>query len=286
MRFVNAHNYIIVPEQIKLKARTYCIFNINKIKLIFFFIILCYVNESFSQRHGTVLIGVIRNDTIWIGADSKASGDGTVSDTFVCKILRFNDFVISHSGLYTSGKFNVDELITNIASRVNNFYAMMDTIDKYILYWFSQWGDYAISKGNIGNWMGNTIDTTTIIFAKFIDDNPIIFYHIFVTKAITSDNIHYKAKTTLDTVSSPIAKEIFFGYWGGDIMFRPMRQRIQNGKETIDNLIGTKNIPPFINDLIITEMKINWTVDKPISIIRLTKDSIEWEEGYKALCEP
>jgi hypothetical protein len=69
---------------------------------IFSIITVSYSQESSLSKKGTTIVYVIRNDTIWIGVDSKIIGEknGNPIDSVTCKIIKVNNIVFTHAGLY------------------------------------------------------------------------------------------------------------------------------------------------------------------------------------------
>ncbi len=99
-------------------------FNINT--FYYLFILLVSWNNSFSQTNkvykGTTVAVIMKNDTVWIGADSKISYDFDTLEIQRCKILMFKDFAFAHLGLTTIPQinFDVNVVIENIQNRTEN----------------------------------------------------------------------------------------------------------------------------------------------------------------------
>ncbi len=153
--FFSQSNYYIVFAKIKNFSNwSFCNSYSNKIIFTIFFIVIGYIQESFPQEHGTIVICVIRNDTIWVAADSKVINQHRFAATedSTCKIIRFDDFVFSSAGVFTNKptNFNIQSLITEIRSRTIDFYEMKEAFAKEVVPFFNWIGGNKVN--DIKDW--------------------------------------------------------------------------------------------------------------------------------------
>jgi hypothetical protein len=287
-----------------------------KIFIIILFIILSNFHKSFPQEHGTVIISVIRNDTIWIGADSKVKEGIFVYDTFFnqCKIRKYGDFVFTSSGIYSDENFDVDSILTSIQNRVDSFNEIIDTFTTTIIPHLKKFGEryaldlwerkqaleqgYIIGNPTIDEFIvidslirtkfkpGSLLQALSSVFAKFINGKPRFFFRDFYIRLMdttkidsTSIYIQLMADSTIYNPNENIVK-----YYGVTPIIRTLDYSLRNKGKPLGDAIEGVDVCDFINFYIKEEIK-NSPLDigEPISIIRLTKDRIEWIQN--GLCE-
>lgn len=100
------------------RARRYCCY-----KIIVFFVCIVgsiYAEESVLYGEGTTGICIIRNDTIWIGVDSKVTDTMGSDSLFKCKILTTDKIIFTQTGnnFYIDSQINIhiDTLFINCAN--------------------------------------------------------------------------------------------------------------------------------------------------------------------------
>ena len=136
------------------------------------FITLFITSNQFPQPisvySGTTIITVVRNDTLWIGADSKVVD--TIKDTVytVCKIISKGDVVFTNSGIIGdwTGNFNVYNLFMYSYDKGNTIFETMKIFGDSLILKFKEIGDAVFA------YSGNTSDLkmlkTTTLFSVFI----------------------------------------------------------------------------------------------------------------------
>ena len=93
---------------------------------VFFIILLvlilnanAHTQNANSQINGTVIIGIIRNDTIWIGADTKFNNTTNLQILNLSKIKIFKNFVYAHAGIFYNAptKINFNQIFIESAEK-------------------------------------------------------------------------------------------------------------------------------------------------------------------------
>ena len=238
-----------------------------------FYIIIIIISVNFisnaqsnsSISKGTTILTVIRNDTVWIGADSKETTSW--SNTIVCKIIRKPSFVFAHAGI--SGlrsdkeEINIIEFALNhsggesLQKIMNNFNKNFTDIFTRLIMKIKVYSNYSV-----GDTISNFI--TSVIFANYESRQANVYFFDFIPIIAKNDSveikIHYNSRT---------------GRIGGG--FHPALSGERDIIEQIINKYSTSNIPEAINILINKEIKaVPQIVGLPINIIRIDKDGIHW----------
>jgi len=278
---------INIPSIFSYSIRNNVISNVNYLKSFFiklrysyiaFFIIFIstinYSQELLSINRGTTVVGIARNDTIWIGADSKME-DGTTK----CKIVKTDSMVFTHAGIFNESitQINIDTLFVRTVRKVRNVKETREWFNYAMRYILQLTGSLKM-PGSIKYRIGDKIleDQTGCLIATYLNGKPIIYTHEYIT-TVLDNNLASPCQTRTDVIYDSYVTEM-----GGFRIFSfGYDKLIRNATEDFSNW----DIPTLINHLI--GMEINRTpskVGKPISIIRLTKNKIEWVQ--KGLCEP
>ncbi len=168
--------------------------------LVIFFFSISYPQESINLYHGTILIGITRNDTIWIGVDSKSVGNnGDVIK--VCKIIKTPEFVFAYCGLSQSNvksdnkvtkKINIDKLLYDAYHQGITMDKTMEIFNKIYIQMHEIVGSVMNSEANYPiNSVLNEI-ASTIFFARYdINKIEFIFNYYF---PIVGENNHIDVK--------------------------------------------------------------------------------------------
>ncbi len=129
--------------------------------------------------------------------------------------------------------------------------------------------------------IGDTIYTTTATFAKFINGIPKFFFYRFDTVCLEIDTIIMDTYLKID--SSIYNPEETFFYPFGITKFTSAFENYTRVNGIWDIFMRTENIPDLVDSLITQESRYSVGVGVPASIIRLTKNGIEWIQ--KGVCE-
>ena len=239
--------------------------------------ILSYPQEMFNISKGSAVIGIARNDTIWIGADSKITDTGILgSATSRCKIIRSGNIIFAHHGVIKDYFTNVD-IDTIIVHSIEG-----GTDVRSIIEYFNQAMIFTLQY----------ISTLEVIGKKYSIGDTLNNYHTgFLIAAVEREqpilySLEYDTKVN-DTVprQSFLTKtELIQQHYNAEIgKIRYFAQGVGNIDEEI-RAYQNRNIPSVIVELI--ERAIQKFPDHlggPISIIQITKDDIKWIQ--KGLCE-
>jgi hypothetical protein len=241
-------------------------------KVIFLFIFICF--NSFPQdsfiNKGTTIIAVVRNDTVWIGADSKVTDeDGNFVGT-TCKILRYNDIVFAHAGLKTDFVADID---------IENIFISSYFRNKTLSGTVKTFGDslmLAIDRANRNSKIGmeyeigDTIKTHIVeaYFAGVENDTLKLFVYLIVPWVGV---LHRNG-----IVFSPYLREVS----AQQSSFIPVFGGYANKIRYIGDIFKSGDVPQLIRAMILIECaKESKFVGEPINIIRITKNGIEWIEN-------
>ena len=241
-----------------------------------FYIIIIIISVNFisnaqsnsSISKGTTIITVIRNDTVWIGADSKETTSW--GNTIVCKIIRKPSFVFAHAGI--SGLRSDKEGLKNINiiefalnhSTGNSLQKIMNNFNKNFTYIFTRliMKTKAYSNYSVRDTISNFI--TSVIFANYESRQANVFCFDYIPIIVKNDSVEIKINYNSRT-----------GRIGGG--FHSALSGERDIIEPIINKYSTSNIPEAINLLINKEIKaVPQIVGLPINIIRIDKAGIHW----------
>ncbi len=218
---------------------------------------------------GTCVVCVIRNDTIWIGADSKVGQFELDVKTF-CKIIESNDFVFTHSGLYIHGwkGTDVNKIFRKSASKGVDVYNTMNIFKNDMIRVLEGLGLYEILHNQFS--IGDTINIikVTALFATYNQGKAKRFTQIYST--IVIDTFNVKTIVKIDSTFAPKEGGFSYGVIGANAYIAGYIQR--NEKEV-------RALPPIklINTFIKIEAKnLPEIVGGPIDMIRITKEGISW----------
>lgn len=235
---------------------------------------ISYAQKSFIEKSGSIFVCIQRNDTIWIGVDSKIYQNPSIIE---CKILKFDNFVFAHVGLtrgtdmYRNFVWDIDSLFYRAITIKSNFYGIRNYINKSCKVWSSRIGliEAAKNKMSIGE---SVIEASiTSLFAIYEERKAKVFIYNFLPIVV-------KTKSGDSTVTTQVDSGLVIGTKNIKKSLGGVFQEIAHINPTD---IST-DIPIAIRELI--KIEINAHPDKvgyPINIIRITKDGIRWIDKHQ-----
>ena len=248
--------------------------------ITFFIILLCcisYSQESITQYHGTILIGITRNDTMWIGVDSKSVGNNGDVRT-ACKIIKTPEFVFAHAGLtqvnIKSGnkvikEIKIDSLLYDAYKQGISMDKTMEIFNKNFIHMHEIEGSLMNSKANYPiNFVLNEI-ASTIFFAKY-DNNKIEFIFNYYFPIVREHN-HIEVKFSPHKVVSKM---------GDEVKIAPFFPRFRKKEPLVIDI--SKDIPANLRNFIKHQITVDTTnLGLPINIIRICKNGIDWIDKHQ-----
>ena len=209
----------------------------------------------------------MRNDTIWIGADSKIiSKEGGPSLTPRCKIIKANNFVFVHAGLFGYGGYDIDSIFYYCYGIGRNYYNTRILFKDLTIKVLYQIASEKVTRDPQKFISGKKdTDYVSTVFATYETYKAKFISYVYKATIGKNDGGVY----TITNVDSTIIESSLgatYTYLGGVydaiILMRPNKN---------------EDIPTFINNLIKIEIKAEPNkVGYPINKIRIAKDGIKW----------
>lgn len=220
--------------------------------------------------NGTIIITLVSEDTIWMGADSRTSAltdEGyTVNKEGMCKIYSTNDIIYAMAGhvRYVDNSFNFLEIMRTCINEQKNFEKSMELFQQRakneigsILKKFSTKSINTLIKTNNGSFL-------SVIAISFVNGEKKMREMRFSIEAINRDNWNVIYK---ETEKNGVGSLRFIGHTAN------ASEYVRNNKLYFGN---GRNIPEKINDLIKLEStKSTITVGMPADVISI------YNNGYK-----
>lgn len=245
---------------------------VRKLVLVFlplFFFASSLFAQDKTLMNGTIIISLISNDTIWVGADSRTSAltdkGYTVNKNGMCKIYSTDDIVYAMAGhvRYVDNSFNFLSIMQNCINEQKDFDASMELFQQRakteiasILRKFSKKSINTLIETNKGSFL-------TVVAVSFVNGEKKMREMKFSIEATDRNkwNVLYK-----ETGNNDIGSLRFVGHAANASKFvRDNNLFFGNGK----------NIPGKINELIEMESKNTTTVGLPADVISI------YDGGYK-----
>ncbi|MCW3110864.1 MAG: hypothetical protein JWQ09_5370 [Segetibacter sp.] len=221
--------------------------------------------------NGTLIITLISQDTIWLGADSRTSAltdDGyTVNKDGMCKIYSTNDVIYAMAGhvRYVDNSFNFLEIMQSSINEQKDFERCMELFQQRakieiasILKRFSRESINTLIKTNNGTFLN-------VVAISFVNGEKKVKEMNFSIKAISRNNWNVTYNVT---EQNDVGSLRFVGHATNASKF------VRNNNLYFGN---GRNIPEKINDLIELESKGTITVGMPADVISI------YNNGYKRI---
>lgn len=212
---------------------------------------------------GTIIITLVSEDTIWLGADSRTSAltekGYTLNKDGMCKIYNTNDIVYAMAGhvRYVDNSFNFLDIMRASIVTEKDFEKSMEVFQRRakeeirsILGKFSKKSIYTLIKTNGGSFL-------TVVAISFVNGEKKMREMRFSIEAAENNkwNVHYNVKD-----DNGVGLLRFFGHAANVSRFvRDNNLYFGNGK----------NIPGKISGLIELEAQTTSTVGMPADVISI-----------------
>lgn len=240
------------------------------IVIVTFLLVSAVHAQDKTLTNGTIIITLISEDTIWMGADSRTSAltdkGYTVNKEGMCKIHSTNDVVYAMAGhvRYVDNSFNFLEIMEACINQQSDFEKSMELFAERtkteigsILKKFSRKSINTLIQTNKGSFL-------SVVAISFVNGEKKIKEMKFSIEAVNNNkwNVIYK-----EAAASGVGSLRFLGHAANASTF------IRDNKLYFGN---GRNIPDKINDLIRLESTVSTiTVGMPADVISI------YNGGYK-----
>jgi len=238
------------------------------ITIFIVFVSLLNFHKAEFIKSGTTIICVVRNDTVWIGADSKIVDQFGKFIGIGCKVFSGKNFVFANSGLFGYGKYN----IPNIAYRsIGEYFTINDLwlFKRYAIKILYEIGENMSTRKIYKAGQSEEVHFSTI-FATNTNGNTNIFFDTYELEVGCCNRGSVYAIVKVDSVFASGISTNVLTYKAG--IYDEIKSMDAN---------RTEDIPIFIKKLITIEINAHPdSVGYPINIIRVTKNKIDWIDKH------